>query len=183
MREEHKKEQCTLCSFSTYQKNSLNRHIQIKHNGNKKRNLQDEDTRDPKKIRRDGTNQDLTYSESTAGTSDPQPPPPPPPEPIAGPSHIPDPQPPPPPPLPPPPQPNNVKGRFSNLIHHYKWHPRGRADLEHLFYRYKKIMARHVQHLRNKNMLKFYICLSVSFYKEVNGERHQIERYFYGGIR
>ena len=106
---------------------------------------------------------------------------------MAGPSHAPD--PPPPPPLPPPCTPplhqNQVTGRFSNLIHRFTFKPRGmKADLHHLFLRYKKVMASHLLHLQKKfDLMRFYIIYTVKFKKEVNGETIEIIRHFYGGMQ
>ena len=102
---EHKPYSCNLCNFITHQGNqSLQRHLNIVHKNNKRKSSSSSSTQEIKRHQNDNN--------SVHGANNL--------EPIAGPSHVNNPAPilPPPPPLPPPPdQRNQVRGRFSNLIH------------------------------------------------------------------
>ena len=105
MNNEHQLHSCNICHFKTYLSDSLSKHMKIKHGSDRKRSSPDLSPQASKKSKFHETIDE---------------------EPVAGPSRPPDnPLIPPAPPLPPPQQRNEVKGRFSNLIHHYKFKPRG----------------------------------------------------------
>ena len=162
--------QCVKCKRKFRDISELNSHICNNNHNNEAKKLSTDtgDVQPKKRLKKENEPDNLSHSEE---------------EPVPGPSHRPDPIPPPPPP---PTQRNHVQGRFSNLIHHYKWHPRGKQDLEALFQRYKKIMEAHIANKhRQFDLMKYYICFSIEFYKIQNttNERIQIIRHFNGGIR